>query len=120
MADLEKNYSLDKFEKLPNWAKIEIRRLEANNEVNMRKLAETTGENPTSNTYYELKTFERNYLPKDQEVSFKTSKGEISVRVEKDIVKVMSNSSGKHMILVPTASNTFNISYMEYVNELGI
>lgn len=107
------NYTEKQFNKLPKWAQSEIRRLEGDNKYFEERLQEYEGKMET-NTYLH-KGIDNSPLPNNSCVKFCANKQEsISVYVMADgLINVNCDSrNGTRAVILPQASNVFNIKFV--------
>lgn len=106
-------YTSEQLEKLPKWAKSEIIRLSNNNTNLESKISEMLG-NSDTNTFIIDGLYEKPLI-NNAIVKFKTNKNSATVYVEKNgkIYVNTDSRTGKRMIILPIATNCFNIDFID-------
>lgn len=104
----------DKFNKLPQWAKNEINRLNANLTSAKKKLEEYQSQKETNSYLVDL--LDKIPLPNNSIVLFETGENNLN-KVEvsnlRENVQITCDSSiGKRMVIAPIASNSFYIQFI--------
>lgn len=105
-----------KLKKLPQWAQIEIARLQSTNEGLRQQIAEFTGKSET-NTYLS-QGLEQVPLPKNSVVDFvigEHQEHKVSVRINSiGVVDINADSRTLEMpVIMPRASNSFYIKFVD-------